>query len=42
MTYREEYYIIGDILMRKYFVIFDRDNDRMGLALAKEASDEQK
>jgi len=33
------YFILGDSFMRKYYSYFDKNNNRVGFALAKNISD---
>lgn len=34
MDIKKEMFLVGDVFMRKFYTIFDRDNNRVGLAKA--------
>jgi hypothetical protein len=34
MDLKRDMFVVGDLFMRKYYTIFDRDNNRVGLAKA--------
>ena len=35
MNIKEKMFLVGDIFMRKYYTIFDRDQNRVGIAKSK-------
>jgi hypothetical protein len=35
MKIEKDMFLVGDVFMRKYYTIFDRDNNKVGLAKAK-------
>jgi hypothetical protein len=34
MDISKEMFLVGDVFMRKFYTIFDRENDKVGIALA--------
>jgi len=35
MKIEKDMFLVGDVFMRKYYTIFDRDSNKVGLASAK-------
>ena len=35
MKIEKDMFLVGDVFMRKYYTIFDRDSNKVGLAMAK-------
>ena len=35
MKIEKDMFLVGDVFMRKYYTIFDRDSNKVGLAKAK-------
>ena len=39
MNIKKQMFLVGDIFMRKFYTIFDRDNNKVGLARARSGQD---